>query len=160
MGLDTAQARFDALRARRSGVSPQELDALWAELPTVRAEEILGYWLGAGFATGHRLNEALRTHRWHGKTFHSLTRAQPLVCRDVEGRLFSNVELGKGEASLWNVEFRGEVTATMVYDGQPILDHFKRVDDQTLLGIMNGTSELVLDQGEHFYFLLERDRDA
>ena len=34
-----------------------------------------------------------------------------------------------GEASLWLEEFRGEVTATMVYDGAPIHDHFKVIDE-------------------------------
>ena len=56
---------------------------------------------------------------------------QPLVCLDAEGNQFSNVKMGKGEASLWLEDFRGEVTATMVYDGQPVHDHFKRVDDAT-----------------------------
>jgi hypothetical protein len=53
------------------------------------------------------------------------------------------------------VEFRGESTATMVYDGRPVLDHFKRVDEGTLLGVMNGKG--VLDDGRHYYFVLERD---
>ena len=30
----------------------------------------------------------------------------------------------------------------MVYDGQPIHDHFKRVDDDTVMGIMNGKARL------------------
>ncbi|UED85194.1 DUF4334 domain-containing protein [Streptomyces profundus] len=158
MGPDEARARFHELRKREAGVVPAELDEVWAALPAVRAEEILGEWRGAAFATGHRLREALVAHRWRGKVFRSLSDVKPLICLDENDEPFSNVELGMGEASLWNVEFRGEVTAAMVYDGQPILDHFKRVDDQTLMGLMNGTSELVWDQGEHFYFLLERDR--
>ena len=36
----------------------------------------------------------------------------------------------------------------MVYDGQAVIDHFKRVDDRTLMGIMNGKSSLVRDH--HF----------
>ncbi|MER6304494.1 DUF4334 domain-containing protein [Streptomyces sp. NPDC001739] len=55
-----------------------------------------------------------------------------------------------------SLEFRGESTATMVYDGRPILDHFKRIDDATLMGVMNGRG--VLDsQGHHFSFVLERE---
>ncbi len=45
----------------------------------------------------------------------------------------------------------------MVYDGRPVLDHFKQVDPATLMGIMNGRPEQVLDDGRHYYFLLERD---
>ncbi|MET8649386.1 MULTISPECIES: DUF4334 domain-containing protein [Nocardia] len=148
------------LAARESGVATADLDALWAQLPTVRAEEILGRWRGAAFATGHPLCRALPASRWYGKNFHSLTRAEPLICRAEDGSLFSNVELGGGEASLWNIEFRGEVTATMVYDGRPVFDHFKRLDESTLMGIMNGRPDLVLAEGEYFYFLLERDGEC
>ena len=62
--------------------------------------------------------------------------------------------MGKGEASLWLEEFRGEVTATMVYDAMPIHDHFKRIDDDAVLAIMNGKG--ALDNGRHMYFFLER----
>jgi hypothetical protein len=51
----------------------------------------------------------------------------------------------------------GEATATMVYDGQPIPDHFKVIDDNALMGIMNGKA--VLDNGRYFYFYLERVTD-
>jgi Domain of unknown function (DUF4334) len=51
----------------------------------------------------------------------------------------------------------GEATATMVYDGQPIHDHFKVIDDNALMGIMNGKA--VLDNGRYFYFYLERVTD-
>ena len=41
-----------------------------------------------------------------------------------DGNTFNNVKLAKGRASLWMEEFRGEVTATMVYDGQAVHAHF------------------------------------
>jgi hypothetical protein len=150
--------RTDELLARTSGVSAAELDELWSQLDPVRAEDILGSWTGAAFQTGHGLCRALPASKWHGKNFISVTEAQPLICRADDGSLFSNVEMGSGEASLWNIEFRGEVTATMVYDGKAVFDHFKQIDDGRLMGIMNGKPELVLSRGEHFYFVLERDR--
>ena len=60
----------------------------------------------------------------------------------------------KGEASLWLEEFRGEVTATMVYDGQPVHDHLKRIDGDAMMGIMNGKAGI--DNGKYGYFYLER----
>ncbi|MGC0362452.1 hypothetical protein ABH922_000436 [Rhodococcus sp. 27YEA15] len=156
MNLAEARAEFAKLRTLDSDVDTAELDLIWAALDTVTATEILGEWRGDDFATGHRLHDKLVASRWYGKTFHSLSDAKPLICRDEDGNLFSDIKSGGGEASLWNIEFRGEVTATMVYDGAPIFDHFKRVDDTTLMGIMNGKSGLVLDDGKHYYFLLER----
>lgn len=149
--------RWNTLAAKDSWVPAAALDALWAELSPVRAQDILGDWKGAAFQTGHALCRHLAACRWHGKSFLSLAEAKPLVCRAEDGSLFSNVELGRGEASLWDIEFRGEVTATMVYDGSPIFDHFKQLNNTTLMGIMNGRPDLVLSGGEHFYFRLERD---
>lgn len=148
--------RWTALREATGPLRPVELDSMWAALAPVAAHDLLGLWRGFGFPTGHRLEQVLTTSRWFGKRFVALDDVQPLICVGDDGELFSDVRSGRGEASLWNVEFRGEVTATMVYDGMAVLDHFKRVDDHTLMGIMNGKPGLVLHNGEHFYFGLER----
>ena len=42
----------------------------------------------------------------------------------------------------------------MVYDGQAVLDHFKKVDENTLMGVMDGKSFRA--RNDYFYFLLER----
>ncbi|MEV6162097.1 DUF4334 domain-containing protein [Streptomyces sp. NPDC052052] len=154
MNLLEARARFRSLCAAEGPVESAELDDIWAALETVRPEEILGAWKGGEFDTGHPLNGMLPKAGWYGKTFHTLHDAKPLLCRDETGKLYSNVELGMGEASLWTVEFRGESTATMIYDGRPVLDHFKRVDETTLMGIMNGKD--VPAEGPFYYFFLER----
>ena len=157
MYIESARNLFAEKLKQTDGVQPAELDAIWTALAPVRAEDILGNWKGSQFFTGHRLCRKLTTSNWHGKRFESLDRAQPLICRDASGELYSDVESGNGEASLWNIEFRGEVTATMVYDGAPIFDHFKMVSADILMGIMNGKSALVLDGGHHYYFALERE---
>ncbi|GAA3949790.1 DUF4334 domain-containing protein [Gordonia caeni] len=136
---------------------PAELDAIWAALPVVTVDEILGDWRGGELPSGHPMDGQLEKVGWHGKWFRSWYDVAPMVCRDADGKLYSNTEIGKGEASLWPVGFRGEVTASMVYDGQPVIDHFKRVDENTLMGIMNGKTSLVRDR--HFYFYLQRDDD-
>ncbi|MFB6785264.1 DUF4334 domain-containing protein [Streptomyces olivaceus] len=149
-----ARTRFQELRETKGPVGAAELDAVWAGRDTVRPEEILGAWRGGEFDTGHPLNGELAKAGWYGKTFTAVHDAKPLICRGPEGELYSDRELGKGEASLWTVEFRGESTATMVYDGRPVLDHFKRVDDSTLMGVMNGKG--VPADGPFYYFFLER----
>lgn len=147
---------FRTLRERVQ-VDSAELDALWTRLQPVHTDELRsGRWRGFGFDTGHRMYAQLETSGWYGKTFTSVLDVQPLVVRDENGDLVSDVKWGRGEASLWMVEFRGESTATMVYDGLPIFDHFKKVDDDTVMGIMNGKA-MALDGGRHFYFGLERD---
>lgn len=147
--------RLSEIRANGNKATVDEMDRVWDSLPAVRPEDILGSWRGSEFVTGHRFEGYLPRIRWHGKRFTSLTEVAPLVCRTAAGELFDDVDRAKGGAALYAVEFRGQITATMVYDGQPVLDHFKRVDEHTLLGVMNGKG--VLDDGRHYYFLLERE---
>lgn len=154
MNVIEARARFQELTKRDGLVAAPELDEIWAALDTVRPEEILGEWKGGEFRTGHPLEGMLAQADWYGKTFTSVHDAKPLICRNATGELYSNRELGQGEASLWTVEFRGESTATMVYDGRPVFDHFKQVDDTTLMGIMNAKG--VPSEGPFFYFFLQR----
>ncbi|TKA97270.1 DUF4334 domain-containing protein [Cereibacter changlensis] len=55
------------------------------------------------------------------------------------------------QARLRMVEYRGVTTATMIYDALPILDAFRRIDDDNLLGAMD------LRQSKRpFFFLLRR----
>ena len=154
------RARFEHLR-EESSVSPDDLDALWADLDVVSVAEILGAWRGGDFATGHLASTVLEKVRWHGKTFLAPDDAKPLMCRDDAGELYSNLAAGGGgEASLWEVGFRGETTATMVYDKMPVFDHFKKVDDDTLMGIMNGKLEAAFGVSDLYYFWLEREDRA
>ncbi|MBV9845546.1 MAG: DUF4334 domain-containing protein [Kutzneria sp.] len=150
-------ARIDELRVAEIA-DPAELDALWAQLTPVRAEALLGRWKGGDFATGHPLRALLVLSGWCGKHFDALDDAKPLMCQAADGSLFSNVDLANGgEASLWNVEFRGEVTAALVYDTVPVVDHFKRVDEETLLGVTSGKGTLpIVHNGHPYYFWLER----
>ncbi|BBY06181.1 DUF4334 domain-containing protein [Mycobacterium noviomagense] len=146
--------KFTEFKERGGRIPDAELDDYWSSLAPATIADMIGEWKGGEFGTGHRMNGRLEKARWFGKTFTSASDVQPLVCLDDEGKKFSNVEMGKGEASLWMEEFRGEVTATMVYDGQPVHDHFKKIDDQAVMGIMNGKG--VLDNGRYYYFYLER----
>ncbi|GAB5904528.1 DUF4334 domain-containing protein [Mycobacteroides chelonae] len=155
MDVDKARTRFAELRGHRD-VSPADLDEIWAALDTARSEDMLGSWKGDEFHTGHKMNGQLAAARWYGKIFRSINDVEPIVCYDDEGKLFSNNDLSLGGATLWDIEFRGEVTGTMVYDGQPTFDHFKWVDENTLMGIMNGKRQRA--SGNYLYFILERDQ--
>ncbi|RNL82224.1 DUF4334 domain-containing protein [Halostreptopolyspora alba] len=145
------------LRANQDGslhVDHADLERLWDHLSPVGIGEILGSWRGSVIRTGHPVESFLSDIGWYGKTFHAPMDAKPLICRDDHGELHSDVTLGKGEATLWMIEFRGQSTASMVYDGRAIVDHFKRLDEDTLLGVMNGRD--VVRQGKHCHFLLRR----
>ncbi|MGN2637244.1 DUF4334 domain-containing protein [Nocardia takedensis] len=54
-------------------------------------------------------------------------------------------------ARLRSIEHRGVVTAAMVYDHLPIIDHFRRVDADTLFGVMD-----MRGLREPYFFVLRR----
>ncbi|GAB2695509.1 DUF4334 domain-containing protein [Nocardia thraciensis] len=56
-------------------------------------------------------------------------------------------------ARLRNLEFRGKVSAAMVYDHLPIIDIFRLVDDETLLGVMD-----LRGMADPYFFILRRTR--
>lgn len=57
----------------------------------------------------------------------------------------------KSQARLRMMEYRGKVTATMIYDYLPINDSFKKVDENTVLGIMD-----YKNIPQPFFFILKR----
>lgn len=84
-------------------------------------------------------------------------RAAPLLRRSLVARagraVLPALSTSRPGARLRPVEYRGVVTATMTYDAQPVDDHFRRVDTDTLLGLM----ELRGDAAP-FAFTLHRER--
>ncbi|MEO0561090.1 MAG: DUF4334 domain-containing protein [Chloroflexota bacterium] len=58
----------------------------------------------------------------------------------------------EGKARLRMTEYRGVVSATMIYDALPINDVFRKLNEGTVLGIMDRR-----DDTEPYFFLLERD---
>lgn len=53
------------------------------------------------------------------------------------------------------MDYRGEQTAAMIYDKQPVIDLFKSAGPNVVLGAMQSRAE----DRPHF-FLLEKDDDA
>ncbi|OLP00981.1 hypothetical protein BVU76_17920 [Mycolicibacterium porcinum] len=152
--MNGARGTFDGFVSREGQIPDAELDAFWAVLAPASINFMIGEWKGGAFDTGHPVSGLLHKANWFGKTMLSPSDVLPIVCLDDAGNKFNNDKLSKGGASLWLEEFRGEVTATMVYDGQPIHDHFKKVDDNTVMGIMNGKAGL--QDGRYGYFYLQR----
>lgn len=63
----------------------------------------------------------------------------------------SLLKTDKSQARLRMMEYRGKVTATMIYDYLPINDSFRKVDENTVLGIMD-----YKNISQPFFFVLKR----
>ena len=75
---------------------------------------------------------------------------------DAAGSMFQTLipllSGNKSAARLRMTTYRGKPTATMVYDNLPINDVFRKVDDNTVLGIMD-----LKGMKQSFFFVLRRD---
>jgi len=135
--MSTAEApdRFRALASSETPVAVDDAHALFDALDAVTCDEMLGEWDGGLVPTGHPGEQQLGALGWIGKAFRDRNDVDPIVCRNAAGQREANPVLGA--ASLRAVEHRGVVTATMVYDKYPVFDHFRRVDEDTVLGLMD-----------------------
>src|SRR5205085_1833319 len=120
--MSSARQKFTEFKGRSGAIPDAELDGFWETLAPTTINGLIGEWKDNEIDYEHKMNGQQQKARWFGKTFKSVDDVQPLVCLDDDGNKFSNVAMGKGEASLWLEDFRGEITATMVYDGQPVHD--------------------------------------
>lgn len=131
-------------------VHVEEMLGLWrgTELPTGNAlDGLLGElgWYGKRFPSAREAHPLVFTRR--GRMFH--VKPGPIPVRAVVhlprlthtraaltvGRAaLSLLRTRRPAARLRMVEHRGEVTATMTYDAHPIDDHFRRIDEDALLG--------------------------
>ena len=79
----------------------------------------------------------------------ALLRAEPAGA--LGRRVLKLRRTSRPKGRLRMVEHRGVVTGTLVYDALPVQDHFRRVDDDTLLGLMDARAV-----AEPFLFVLRR----
>jgi hypothetical protein len=79
-----------------------------------------------------------------------LAKSWPL--RTAFGRVRPVLYTNQPKARLRRVEHRGVTTAAMIYDALPIIDVFRKVDDDVLLGAMD-----MRGLPSPFFFVLERD---
>lgn len=143
------EQQFRELLGSTQPINVEQLHAFYDGLVPVDQAFMLGRWNGGVFNTGHPGEKQLGKLGWVGKTFHQANDVDPIVCKQADGSVAASPVMGK--ASLRVVEYRGVSTATMVYDNHPIFDHFKKITDTLVLGVMD-------KKGDEFplYFYLER----
>lgn len=166
----------------RTPMTTADALALFDSLEPVDLDFMLGRWVGSGFDTHHPMDGLLETFGWYGKAFNSPDDVHPLLFRrgdnvvsltpkfmpmgllwklDIPRSGLLNtlslplkfaLQTGKARARLRMLEHRGKVSATMIYDDLPIHDVFRKLDDVTVLGVMD-----LKDMPQPFFFLLRRE---
>jgi len=152
-------------------------------LPAVDIATIVGRWRGVEISTGHPFDGLLGPLGWYGKESIDRDNVHPLLFVDgdrifsvnpkwMPPDLILNWPLARGKlarilfraaglllqtteahACLRMLEYRGKVSAAMIYDTLPVIDAFRLVDHDTLFGVME-----MRGMDKPFIFRLHRDR--
>ncbi len=166
----------------RTPMSTADALALFDSLAPVDIDFMLGRWVGSGFATHHPMDGLLEAFGWYGKAFITADEVHPLLFRRGDNVVSLNpkfmpmnlmwklhvprsgllnalslpfklaLQTGKSRARLRMLEHRGKTSATMIYDDLPIHDVFRKLDNETVLGVMD-----LKDMPQPFFFLLRRE---
>lgn len=127
------------------------LHELFDRLDPVDAGFLMGEWRGGVFTYDHHIGRALAKVDWYGKRFDGVDAVEPMLVVNAEGEHVPFDPVGK--ARVRDIAYRGVLGAAMVYDGQPIIDHFRRVTDDVLLAVGEEKGKPV-----DYYFHLTRVR--
>ncbi|MFH2011722.1 MAG: DUF4334 domain-containing protein [Pseudomonadota bacterium] len=143
--------KFEKIINKSGVLSCKELDELFAELEPITIDEMMGEWrLGYLFTegTGSKFETLLRylPIKLYGKRFLSKNKVQAWVFS-----LFG-IKFGFPGATsiLETIDYRGKISTSMIYNYIPMIDHFRKVDDSVIMGIMEIKGNLCL------YFYLRR----
>ncbi|PZM16463.1 DUF4334 domain-containing protein [Rhizobium tubonense] len=149
-------------------IEPREMIGLWrsrgipAGHPFDGVLENLG-WFGKRFTAELRADALLFRSGQHelipidpariplglALRFHKVGRTR--AARNLFSYLRRGLRAKGPVASLKTMSFRGVTSAAMAYDEQPIVDHFRRIDERRIMGMME------IEGDERIYFFeLER----
>lgn len=132
--------------ATRKAYPASMLMPLYEQLQPVSADFMLGMWRGGKFDGGQEPDPI----NWYGKRFVSREHVDPLMCRAPDGSIYSYDKLGF--AQLREVAFGGKVSASLIYDKQPIMDYFRKVNDHVVIGLGD-----IKGRPTDFFFHLTRE---
>lgn len=150
--MNLTKTESTVLEIIRTGAaeSAPTLLSLFDELEPVPAAFMYGRWRGGLFTEGREIGALLTRLQWYGKRFTDPENAEPLLCRRTDGTLYSFS--GMGQARLRELGFRGKVSAAMIYDDQPMIELFRKVSDNVVLGVVDAKGRPV-----DFFFHLTRE---
>ena len=177
MNCETELAEF----LNKEPVSQAEAFQFFDQLESVSLDFMSGLWKGSGCRTGHPFDGLLEAAGWYGKEFIDAETVHPLVFRHQRGFLYKVnpgllpftfllsyiprklvrllfplvsplLQTRKAKARMRMMEYRGIVSAAMIYDQHSVYDTFRKIDENTVIGAMDWKGQPDMA----YFFLLER----
>ena len=150
--MEQTKKILEKLISQKDGIVRKELDDLFMELDSVAMDEIRGLWKIEYLFTKERvsgletLSRCCSIFRLYGKKFLSEKNVKAWIY-SILGIKFS---IPGTTATLKMMKYRDKNSTAMVYNHLPITDYFRKVDDSTILAIMEMNGKVSL------YFCLKK----
>lgn len=177
--MDSKQKLEELIKKR---ITQEEAFSFYDTLDTVELSMMKGLWKGRELRTGHPMEGLLDACKWYGKRFEDIENVHPLVFLTSKNKLFYGnpgllplklpieklpnniisilfsilspfIRTKKSKARLRMIEYRGKISASMPYDQLAIIDIFRKVDENTVVGIMDFKEN---PSSKSYFFVLER----
>ncbi len=143
----SAEAQLLDMIKSGEACSAEVLMPLFEQLEPASMEFMMGQWHGGKFDGGKDPDPI----NWYGKRFESTSHVEPMLCRKEDGTVYAWDNWG--QAQLREVALGGKVQACLIYDKMPMMDYFRVVSDDIVLGLGD-----IKGRPLDFFFWLERDK--
>ncbi|KAL0261360.1 hypothetical protein SLS55_002790 [Diplodia seriata] len=112
--------------------SVRELSALFDALAPITPADLEGDWSGGDFHdTDDGKEEPAPVHPCHAM---------------LENYRWAGMVLRE-------VKYRGVVSTSLIFDAYPIIDHFRRVSDNTLMALFEAKDKALKEAGPYFFWV-------
>lgn len=140
------EQRWLAMISSGEAYPAETLLPLFEQLEPVDTDFMIGTWKGGKFDGGKEPDPI----NWYGKRFTSTTDVEPLLVLDAEGKVQTFTKLGG--AQMREIKYKGVSSAALIYDAQPIMDYFRKVNDDVVIGLGD-----IKGKPTDFFFHLTRE---
>ncbi|OJD30376.1 transcription factor cmr1 protein [Diplodia corticola] len=142
--------------------SAHELSALFDALAPITPQDLEGDWSGGDFHDSdtnskeepppvHPCHAMLENYRWAGMVVRGAEDVLPVMSWTDDGQRVHSTYWGGGQ--LRELKHRGVVSASLIFDCYPIIDHFRRVSDNTLMALLDAKDKHLKDAGPYFFWI-------
>lgn len=143
----TAESTLLELIRSKAACPAETLMPLFDQLQPATEKQMIGQWHGGKFDGGKEPNPI----NWYGKRFVSRAHVDPMLCRKEDGSIYAWPDWG--DAQLREMVWNGKVQACLIYDKLPMMDYFRKVTDDLVVGLAD-----IKGRPTDFFFWLERDK--
>lgn len=145
----TAEAQLLEMIESGRAVPADELMKLYEQLEPTTEDFMIGQWHGGKFDGGAEPSPI----SWYGKRFNNRDDVNPMLCTKPDGEIYAWDDWG--QAQMREMAFGGKVQAALIYDKLPMYDYFRKVSDDTIIGLAD-----IKDRAMDFFFWLRRDPEG